>query len=193
MHMSHARYKVRRAGFTQPHGNQRSKLVEKMESQPRKDIAPRQQLVGRGAGFTLIEILMVVGIIGLLMSFLLVGVRPAQIQARDARRIADLRQVQTALELYFAKNGIYPLSPTWANLMDDLRNAGIGVSNIPNDPRPGNSYLYASDGDIYVLGAVLEDKGSPVLANDIDVNPVSGGFNCADPPNSTVPVYCVQL
>lgn len=60
-------------------------------------------------GFTLIELLVVIFIIGLLASIVVVSVNAARKKARDARRIADLDTVRTALEMYAdANNGKYP-------------------------------------------------------------------------------------
>lgn len=138
-------------------------------------------------GFTLIEVLIVVAIIGILASVVLVGLGPVQRQGRDARRISDLRQVQNGLELFFNKRGVYPSANTWDALKAEIAEATIGVSNIPDDPKPGSHYLYASDGSRYVLGATLEDMENPNLDQDIETNPIASGFSCADP------VYCVQL
>lgn len=138
-------------------------------------------------GFTLIEVLIVVAIVGILASVVLVGLGPVQRRGRDARRISDLRQAQTGLELYYNKRGEYPPTSDWASLTSALKNAGIGVSNIPKDPSSGKTYQYVSNGSSYVLGATLEDATGPVLDEDIDENPISGGFSCADP------VYCLEL
>jgi len=59
-------------------------------------------------GYTLIEMLMVVAIIGVLASSILIGLGSARSKARDARRITDLKSTQTALELYYSKYGVYP-------------------------------------------------------------------------------------
>lgn len=56
-------------------------------------------------GFTLIELLVVIAIIGLLSTLAVVALTSARAKARDAKRISDIKQVQTALELYFADQG----------------------------------------------------------------------------------------
>ncbi|MDO8582283.1 MAG: type II secretion system protein [bacterium] len=56
-------------------------------------------------GFTLIELLVVIAIIGLLSTLAVVALTSARSKARDAKRISDVKQVQTALELYFADTG----------------------------------------------------------------------------------------
>ena len=65
----------------------------------------------KNKGFTLIELLVVISIIGLLASVVLVSLNPARGKARDTRRAADIRQFQTALEIYFSNNNAYPASP----------------------------------------------------------------------------------
>jgi len=116
-------------------------------------------------GFTLIEILIVVAIIGILASVILVGLGSFRARGRDARRISDLREVQNALELYYTKNQQYPDASDWNGLQSILINAGIGVSAIPNDPLPGRNYGYCktSDNYNYVIAAYLEDMNNPVL------------------------------
>ena len=61
------------------------------------------------SGFTLIELLVVIAIISLLSSVVLASLNGARSKARDARRIADTRQIQTALELYYDSYGNYPV------------------------------------------------------------------------------------
>lgn len=136
-------------------------------------------------GFTLIEMLIVVAVIGVLASLVLVGLGPVQRQGRDARRIQDLRQVQTGLELYFVKNGEYPPTQDWAALTTTLLGAGVGISNVPKDPTTSQTYVYGSDGVSYVLKATLEDTGNARLGDDIDGT--VQGVDCVDPS------YCVQL
>lgn len=61
-------------------------------------------------GFTLVELLVVIAIIGLLASIVLVSVNSARTKARDSKRISDIKQLMTALELYYDTNGHYPIS-----------------------------------------------------------------------------------
>ncbi len=119
----------------------------------------------KNKGFTLIEILVVVGIIGLLSAIVLVGIGPFRAKGRDARRISDLRQVQSGLELYYAKNQKYPTAANWNALKTVLIGAGIGISDISNDPLIGRNYGYCSTTDNYnyVVAAYLEDIDNPIL------------------------------
>lgn len=136
-------------------------------------------------GFTLIEILIVVAIIGILASVVLVGLGPVQRRGRDARRISDLRQVQTGLELYYNKHGIYPSTSDWPTLQSTLKGDSLGISNVPDDPSSGKHYQYASDGASYVVAANLEDSTNPAFTG----SPTGAvlGITCGQP------VYCVQL
>lgn len=60
------------------------------------------------AGFTLIELLVVISVIGLISSGILVSLNSARQKSRDAKRLADVRQIINALELYYADNFAYP-------------------------------------------------------------------------------------
>jgi len=70
---------IKRKGFTQHHFGAKS--------------------AKSGAGFTLIELLVVIAIIGLLSSLAVVSLNSARQKARDARRVSDVRQLATLLEL----------------------------------------------------------------------------------------------
>jgi len=152
-------------------------------------------------GFTLVEVLIVISIIGLLASIILVGLGGFRSKGRDTRRITDLRSSQTALELYYTKFNEYPVESSWDALETELRGAGVGVINIPRDPLTGRAgleqYAYdvSSDRQSYVLRSKLEDPNTPQLRDDFDgfgSNPISGiTIDCSD--SATKPYYCVQF
>lgn len=149
-------------------------------------------------GFTLIEILIVVAIIAILSSVVLVGLGPTQQQGRDARRLSDLREVQTGLELYYNRNGYYPAETTWSAMATDLTTAGIGVSQVPNDPTNGATYWYsgeesdASGNDAsYVIGAHLESASSSAFNGYVapSVGVPTGMKDCAAASRD----YCLSI
>jgi len=61
-------------------------------------------------GFTLIELLVVISIISLLSSIVLASLTEVRKKARDTKRVAEVQQIQTQLELYYNENGEYPIS-----------------------------------------------------------------------------------
>ncbi|KKS65153.1 MAG: hypothetical protein UV40_C0024G0007 [Parcubacteria group bacterium GW2011_GWA1_42_7] len=123
-------------------------------------------------GFTLVELLVVISIIGLLASILLVAVNPARIKARDAKRIFDLKQIAIALETYYDYYSHYPscCTSTFINGTDDCLSAALlssnAMSKIPTDPEFagmgwGGDYEYTSCGEsLYQLRCRFE--GTPM-------------------------------
>ena len=141
-------------------------------------------------GFTLIEVLIVVFIIGLLASVVLVGLGAFRARGRDARRVADLRSIQNGLELYYGKFSSYP-SGNFADMKQNLLLGDIGVKNIPNDPS-GGSYQYGTNGQEYVLGAKLEDPNNSALKDDVDGSGAETfGVECGNATNDEF--YCIAF
>ncbi len=153
----------------------------------------RMANISKISGFTLIEILIAMAVVAILSASVLIGLNPIRAQARDARRISDLQQVRTGLELHFAKVGGYPVvtvggNQSWDDLESALSTANIGVPRIPHDPQPGRTYEYSSDGNGYILKTTFE-SASVNLNEDIDNNsnvPLYG-LDCDDP------AYCISL
>jgi len=123
------------------------------------------------AGFTLIELLVVISIIGLLATIVLVSVNSARKKARDVVRMADLKQIQVALEMYYDANGNYPnrhvhTGSGWDTLAADLVPY---LSSLPKDP--GTYYYYYDGGESddypgYGLMCRFEYSGNFPLVND---------------------------
>jgi prepilin-type N-terminal cleavage/methylation domain-containing protein len=154
-------------------------------------------------GFTLIEILIVVAIIAILASVVLVGLGPTQQAGRDARRISDLSEVQTGLELYYNKFGIYPgtaaggtgapAAATWASLSASVTGAGVGITAaFPNDPSSGKSYQYwyGAGNTHYVIGATLENANNSVFTGY--TAPSLTGFTAVVTASGTAPSACAS-
>lgn len=120
-------------------------------------------------GFTLIELLVVIAIIGLLSTLAVVALSSARTKARDSKRLSDLKQVQTALELYYTDQNAYPTEDPAAVLgagdLACLNAAGFAAAGcatpymglVPTDPLATQDYTYASaDGTTYTITATLE-------------------------------------
>ena len=93
----------------------------------------------RTRGFTLIELLVAISIIGVLSSFLLANFVGVRQRARDGVRKSDLRQIQSALELYRSDKGTYPssLPPCGSPLQDTSTPPVVYMQKIPCDPSSG--------------------------------------------------------
>lgn len=111
-------------------------------------------------GFTLIELLMVISIISLLSSIVISNVNNARVRARDTQRLQNIKQLQTALELYYNDNGRYPSGYGIGVVDPDFKNAlKPYISDIMEDPT-GDGWGYAVRGinqDGYELAVHFED------------------------------------
>lgn len=118
-------------------------------------------------GFTLIELLVVISLIGVLATLVIANMNSARERARDTQRKSDLRNIQTALRLYYNdNNGYAPKAEIDAVWGSAWTKSGTTYMNIlPKDPlSPTQDYVYTYiDSDDYTLKACLEnpsdDKG----------------------------------
>jgi prepilin-type N-terminal cleavage/methylation domain-containing protein len=137
----------------------------------------------RNKGFTVLEFLVVMFIMGILIALVLAGFTRARERARDETRIAGVQNIALALQEYRAICGNYPAT---LNLDDDQycgRSAtqtlqlGEILSFLPDLPDDTENYLYAgiapaSGSSIkctaYHLGIVLENENNGFLQEDDD-------------------------
>lgn len=94
------------------------------------------------SGFTLIELLVVIAIIGLLASIVLLALNGARAKSRDAKRIADVRQIASAMELFYNDFNSYPsytgtgyLTPNYLGIWPTAPTpVDVGTGVAPNIP-----------------------------------------------------------
>lgn len=136
--------------------------------------------INRFFGFTLLELLMVMAIIGTLASVLLVLINPAEIsrRTRDSKRISDLGTIRSAIDLALS-DGQTLHSTDWKDLgtstITDFDGGGLNIgkylSKIPGDPGGTVQYVkldcstanggvkkyeYKSNGNVYLIRVQLE-------------------------------------
>ncbi|TVQ97919.1 MAG: type II secretion system protein GspG [Desulfovibrionales bacterium] len=135
------------------------------------------------SGFSLIELMIVVVILGLMATLLVPRVMDRPDEARVAKAKMDIRTLESALRLYRLDNGAYPTTeqglaalirkPEIAPLPRNFRDGGyLESSTVPRDPW-GNEYRYRSPGqqgrgyEITSLGADGKEGGTG-FAQDIN-------------------------
>lgn len=117
-------------------------------------------IINHEFGFTLIELLVVIAIISILAALLMANFVGVRQRGRDAQRKSDLRQIQTALELYRADNGSYPASLSSCG-NSFVYNSTTYMQKIPCDPLQKTSYNYSSNGTTYTLYGCIENENDP--------------------------------
>lgn len=153
-------------------------------------------------GFTLIELLVVISIIGILATLIAANLNSARSRARDSERKSDVRNISTALRLYFNDYGTYPRSSSGGN----IQGCGSGgasactwggswtagtatppttyMAKLPTDPLSSQNYFYkwnptGTASDTYAITACLENTSDP---GGVAIGSVSGptvaGFGC---------------
>lgn len=144
------------------------------------------------SGFTLVELLVVIAILGILVTIGLVSFRSSQARGRDTQRKSDIKQVASALELYYSDYGRYPdadngrilACPTtsstpciWGDeekhFSDDKT---LYMKVIPTDPDSDNTYVYrvVSVDGVANMGFQI----FALLENTQDQSLISTGYSC---------------
>jgi prepilin-type N-terminal cleavage/methylation domain-containing protein len=123
--------------------------------------------MNKKSGYTLVELLIVIAIIGILVSIGIVSYGSVNKRSRDTKRKSDVEQIRSALEMYRADMGYYSGSGngSWTDASDlavDL--VDTYAPAIPSDPATGQLYRYmATNGSGtptryygYCISALLE-------------------------------------
>jgi len=132
------------------------------------------------AGFTLIEIMVVILILGLLATIVVQSLRGATDKAKRTKAMADLHELQTALDRYYLDSGFYPTTDQGLGALVSIPSGGRVPANyedggyiqrVPLDPW-GSAYFYQSDGSTYALKSFGADgvEGGEGKNADIDAS-----------------------
>jgi prepilin-type N-terminal cleavage/methylation domain-containing protein len=154
-------------------------------------------------GFTLIELMVTVAIIGVLSAIVTSNFTQARAKSRDAKRISDIANIQLSLSIYFDRCGQYPNTTLAPTVNDGCVAAGatgitLGsfLSKIPTppSPQPGGltSYTYKTNYDSaagtpatdYVVGIQLEGN-TDVLKDAV------GATTYTVPCSASTYYYCI--
>jgi general secretion pathway protein G len=135
-----------------------------------------RQRQGDQDGFTCIEIMVPILILGLLATVVVQSLRGPADKAKRTKARADLAEIKTALDRYHLDNGYYPttdqglralVAPPTNGIVPLIYYGGGYIERIPKDPW-GNPYFYQSDGNSYVLKSLGPDGVES--ADDIDAS-----------------------
>lgn len=120
-------------------------------------------------GFTLLELLVTIAIIGILVTISAVSLQGARQNARDATRKSDLAAIQSALALYKSDCKQYPSSLSFGSSLTGNGASGCPSSNVymtllPRDPGTTNYVYSRTSNTTYVLCARLETPPNPSVS-----------------------------
>ncbi len=154
-------------------------------------------------GFTLIEILVVISIIGFIAASAMYALNNARVKARDAKRLSDIKILQKALEMYYDDNNLYPGgSNGWyyndacdatgfAGKISSIPSLSLFLSKVPDDP---NNNIMANWG-CYWYNRLKNGQGYKLLIYPEnrklmkqDMNCECAGFPSCDDLND---YYCI--
>ena len=137
-------------------------------------------------GFTLVELLVVIGIISILATILLLQLGPIRAKSRDVQRIAHVSQLRGVAEDYLSDYGFYPNSTTWSSAINGITMTKY-INPLPKDPLGtcavgiytgvtggsncyGYTWVPTTSATKYQVWAQLEVFNNAALGSDSDIN-----------------------
>jgi prepilin-type N-terminal cleavage/methylation domain-containing protein len=138
-------------------------------------------------GFTILELLVVVAIIGLLSAVVLAALNSSRSKGRDAKRIEEIRQVINALELSYNTTGKYPSRAQFENPIKAQNPLSPYLWPIPKDPKTNLFYNYtglragvqsSTPCTGYHIGVSLENNHKLLQADSDSRTDGTNAFRC---------------
>lgn len=143
------------------------------------------------SGFTIVELLIVIVVIGILAALVLNTFQGVQARARDTERTTDINALHTQYEVYYNDNGYYPtfaVAAAAANFpgldteaLNDPNGNGLNNGAVPAVNSTDNGYYYQANNPVgcdnaapatqcvdYTLGVVKESDGTQHLKNSLN-------------------------
>ncbi len=151
-------------------------------------------------GFTLIELMVVIAIIGILATIITGSLSSSRAKGNDARRIADIKSIQVSLELYYNDNLMYPkniyatsgtapnngLAPSYISVVSTDPSGNTTPQTCATTPTTAGCYTYqayaygasaactTSNPSVkYHLGVGFQQTANTALTQDVDA-PLAG-------------------
>ncbi|GMT96454.1 type II secretion system major pseudopilin GspG [Corallococcus caeni] len=119
----------------------------------------------KNRGMTLIEIMVVITILGLIAAAVGVAVIPKLEEAKQDTAKLDIRNIQSAMKLYYTKKGSYPDTATGLKALVDTQN----LERMPLDPW-GREYVYMNEGGKPVITSYGADGNPGGEGSDADIS-----------------------
>lgn len=134
--------------------------------------AKKLQFSSKQAGFNLIELLVVISIIALIVSAALLLLNSSRQKSRDAKRVADIKQIISALDLYYSRCNSYPNPSVYPLTLDSTQALFTGNGGVLG-PCGTNGGTGGANGGI---GAVASTSGTVIIRQFVAApNPPDGG------------------
>lgn len=138
----------------------------------------------KNKGFTLFELLVSISIIGILTALATVAYSGAQKKARDARRLQDIKLIQTAAEQYYSQSAgyLYPPTYTTGSVWTPVVGGQAVLENYPGDPK-GGAYSCASGATCnttgYCVCALMENSANANADASCNFSAANKTYFCA--------------